>query len=136
MKSEFCAFENAVSAAVSNGQWSEELREHVDNCSQCADIRLVCQYLTSTTPAAEADVPLPAAGFVWWRGLLAERQEQAKRAVAAIEIMQKFALVAALIAVIGFTLLWRPVDWSVLLLGSGLLLSTAVILYSWIRGRI
>jgi hypothetical protein len=136
MRPEFCEFEEAVAAALSSGEWTHELREHLANCGHCADLHLISEYLASVAPTPEEAAPLPAPGLIWWRAQLAERQEQATRAVAAIEFMQTLAMVVAAIAVLVLALFWKPMHWSTLLMGVGLLVSTAAVLYGWVRGRI
>jgi hypothetical protein len=137
MRPEFCEFEEPVAAALSSGQWTHELREHLAHCGQCADMCLVSQYLAGTAARpGEESGPLPAPGLIWWRAQLAERQEQAARAMAAIEIMQNIAIAAALVVVAVLPLFWKPMHWSTLLMGVGLLVSTAAVLYGWVRGRI
>jgi hypothetical protein len=135
MKSEVCEFEEAVGTASSSGLWADELRKHLAVCSQCSDLRLVSEYLASARLVDDA-APLPAAGLIWWRAQLAERKERAARAMVAIEIMQKLAIAVALVIVMVIGSLWKPVDWSTLLMGAGLLLSTSAVLYGWVRGRI
>ena len=67
---------------------------------------------------------------------MAERKERAARAMVAIEIMQKLAIAVAMVIVIVIGSLWKSVDWSTLLVGAGLLVSTSAVLYGWVRGRI
>jgi hypothetical protein len=83
----------------------------------------------------EETAPLPAPGLIWWRSQLADRREQAERAVAAIALMHKLAIAVALIAVILLVRLWKPGAWTILV-GLSMALATAGVLYSWARGRI
>jgi hypothetical protein len=137
MNLEFCEYEEAVTAALASGQWSEELVQHLTACRQCADLRLVSQYLaTAAPPTREQTTHLPAPGLIWWRAQLAERQALAARAVAAIEVMQKVALAVALVAVVTCAIFTKPVELSTLLLGAGLAGGSAAVLYGWVRGRI
>lgn len=135
MKAEFCRFEEAVTAAIQSGEWNEDLRRHVAGCEECADLALVARYCA----AAAKDIPeapLPAAGLLWWRAQIAERQEQAERAVAAIEVVQKVAIGVVLVLLLGLLMLSKPVHWEALLAAFGLFASSGVVLYSWVRGRI
>jgi hypothetical protein len=133
---DFCEFEEILKAALANGEWNEGLEEHVAACSQCADCLLVSKYFAEAANAAEPAFNLPAPGLIWWRAQLAERHEHAARAVAAIDLMQKLATAIALAAVVVCLFLWGPVDRNFLLMALGLLISTAALLYGWIRGRI
>jgi hypothetical protein len=134
MKAEICEFEDATAAALASGEWSAGLREHQNACPICADLELVWQSLASATTNHDA-APLPAPGLIWWRGQLAERRQQAERAVAAIALMQRLAIAAALIAAVPLLWLCKPDVW-LILLAVGMLLATGVVLYGWARGRI
>ncbi len=138
MKAEFCEFEESVAAAFFSGQWTDELSNHVARCGHCADLRLVLECLAkAASPSQEAaTAPLPAPGLIWWRAQLAERRQQATRAVAAIDFMQKFAVAAALLAVAGVIAVWKPIDWGTVFIGLGLSAGTMAVLFSWARGRI
>jgi hypothetical protein len=133
MKSDFCEFEETLTSALLAGRWDDSLERHAATCSHCGDLLLVWQYLGA---ASEQTAPLPAAGLIWWRSQLAERREHAERAVAAIDLMQRFAVAVALIAATVCAAVWRGVDWNVVVLGAALLVCTGIVLYGWVRGRI
>lgn len=135
MKAEFCEFEEAVTAAIQRGEWNEKLRQHTAGCAACADLELVARYCAEAAKHAE-EPPLPTAGFLWWRAQIAERQEQARRAVAAIEIVQKVAIGVALVLLVVLLMFSKPVHWEALLAGFGLFACSGAVLYSWVRGRI
>jgi hypothetical protein len=135
MTPEFCAFEDAVAAALANGHWTDELREHAAACPQCCDMQLVSQCLARAVTTNEP-LPLPTSSFLWWRAQLAERQQRANRALAAIEIVQRLAITATLIATVAVTWVWKPIHGNILLAAVGLFGSTGVVLYRWVRGRI
>jgi hypothetical protein len=134
MKAEICGFEDAVSAALGSGEWSAELRAHLNGCAPCAELELVYQSLAHATKN-ENTAPLPAPGLIWWRSQLEERREQAERALAAIALMQKLAIAVALVAAVAFMWFAKPGVWPVLL-GLSMLLATGAVLYGWERGRI
>jgi hypothetical protein len=140
MTNEFCEYEDAVAAALQRGQMDGSLRGHLRVCPHCAELQLIWQYFESAAPLADEFRPLPAPGLIWWRAQLAERREQAQRAVAAIELMQKLAIGVTLIALVTFALLWgrdiSPVYPNTSLIGAGMFLANAVVLYGWARGRI
>jgi hypothetical protein len=136
MNAEFCEFEEAVVAAIANGEWSDSLRHHVANCGQCADLQLISEYLRQVTAREEEATVLPTPSFLWWRAQLAERQEKAQQALAAIEIVQKLAIAFAVICLILFAWLWTPLHGGTLLAALGLSVSTGLVLFGWVRGRI
>jgi hypothetical protein len=133
MTSEMCDFEDAVSMALASGQWNDALREHVTACERCAELELVWQSLRQAAKTEEA--PLPAAGLIWWRSQLAEKREQAERAVAAIALMQKLAVALVMVAVVPFVWFWKPGVW-LILVALSMVLATGAVLYGWARGRI
>jgi hypothetical protein len=140
MNSDCCQFEDAVTAALANGWWTDDLRRHAAVCPQCSELQLVWKELAY---AAELDgylMPMPSAGLIWRHAQLTVRRERMERAIAAIEIMRKIAIAATLIALGVFVWLWKPdispVYWSAVLTGAGLLLSSGIVLYGWARGRI
>jgi ABC-type Fe3+-siderophore transport system permease subunit len=100
MRAGDCQDESAVAAAARSGQWSDELRSHIQACQACAEILLVAQALRRELPGS-ATVPLPAAGQVWWRAQIRARRQDAERAVQPVRLVQT---IAALCAVIGAVL--------------------------------
>ena len=140
MKPEVCEFEDAVTAALYSGEWDATLREHVVQCPQCAELRDVCQSLAHAALTVGDTNPVPAPGLIWWRAQLAERREQAERAVAAIELMRKLAGAVTLIVLAMVLWFWKPdgslVDRSAVLMGVSMLVVSGAVLYGWARGRI
>ena len=134
MNAEICEFEEATAAALASGEWSAELREHLNACALCAELELVGQSLAQVTADQDA-APLPAPGLIWWRSQLAERRRQAERAVAAIALMQRLAIAVALVAAVPLLWLCKPSVW-LIFLGLSMLLATGAVLYGWARGRI
>jgi hypothetical protein len=137
MNPELCEFEDAVTAALSSGQWDDTLHRHVAFCTQCAELQEVWQSLAGAAALVEGAQPLPAPGLIWWR---AQRREQAERAVAAIELMRKLAVAVALVALVVFMWLWKPdvsvIHLSAVIMGVSMLLGSGAVLYGWARGRI
>jgi hypothetical protein len=134
MNAEICEFEEATAAALASGEWSAELRKHLNACPLCVELELVWQSLAQVTTDQNA-TPLPAPGLIWWRSQLAGRRQQAERALAAIALMQKLAIAVALVAVVPFMWLCKPGVW-LILLGLSMFLATGAVLYGWARGRI
>jgi hypothetical protein len=134
MKAEICEFEGATAAALASGAWESELCGHLDVCAACAELAIVWRSLAHATMEQVA-APLPAAGLIWWRSQLAERREQAERAVAAIALMQKLAIIVAFVAAMPLLWVCKPSSW-LILFGASLLLGTGAVLYGWARGRI
>jgi hypothetical protein len=87
-----CDQESAVQSALQAECWTDELREHVAECSDCSDLVLVAGYLRETAASVGDDGELPDPGYIWWRAQLATRAAKVERATRAITIWQRVAL--------------------------------------------
>ena len=86
-----CKLESAVLAAERTQNWSDDLRRHLESCSECTDALMVERFLASENAEATADPHLPTAHQVWWRADLRRRREMAKRAQLPIRVLEKMA---------------------------------------------
>ncbi len=73
-----CERESLVVAALKAGGLPEELRVHVESCTECQDAVLVFEYLAEESAAAQVETPL--AGLVWFKSQLQLGREAAERA--------------------------------------------------------
>jgi predicted anti-sigma-YlaC factor YlaD len=110
-----CGREADVWRAVEARHWpdrcDDELRAHVAACASCADLVEVASALAEERDAAMRAAHVPASGTVWWRAQLRARQDAARIARRAINVVQA-ATVA--VAVIGATLIFTAgggFDW-------------------------
>jgi hypothetical protein len=143
MMPEICECEKSVLAALAAGSISSEVRQHLDVCPGCAESVAVWQYLQTLASRPVSDGPLPSADLIWWRAQLAEKRRLAARSVAAIEMVQRAAilLIAGLAAVaatlwgsniFGGITLPLPVALGAILLGMG---SVGGMFYAWRQGH-
>lgn len=102
-----CAREPDVIDAIASRRWPDradtELREHVHDCSICADLALVAAAIGEDQEASWSEtVALPSAHVVWLRAQARARAEAARQAARPIAVMQAlgFATAAALISVV------------------------------------
>ena len=93
-----CTYEAAVARAASTGDWSNELRAHVEQCALCGEVALVAGVLGSERrqppPGDVADF-----GQVWWMAQLRARRAAAERATLPIAVVEAVAVAA--VAVLG-----------------------------------
>lgn len=153
MKAHSCPFEAEVREAFLKEEWSPELRDHLIDCEDCADVVLVQSYLTQVEEqVAEDVVPVIDPGLIWRRAQLAKRVDANRRATLPIKIVSWIAgLCGLLVAAVGFLFflpnLRRGADsvwsmWSVDSLPSSfgnptpvLLASAAVLLFAWLADQ-
>ena len=128
MMPQLCEREATLIAALHRGSVPEELCVHASECPACADAELIWRQLRTER---DARPPLPSAGLIWWKAQLESRKELAGKSVAAIDWVQKFALVAAmgLLAAARF-------PWLALAGLAVLACAAAGVLYAWSQERI
>ncbi len=113
MKAENCPREVEVLEATRSGDWPEELRSHLAECSVCADVSSVAEVLLQAEAQLGSPPPLPSAGFVWWKAQLRARREAVQRAAEPIAIVERLAWGCGLLALLGLAF-WqwaRVEDW-------------------------
>jgi hypothetical protein len=105
-----CDKEDAVRAALRQGEWEESLRAHVEDCPACNDLMLVTQYLETEARTArhEADKNLPSPGLIWWKAEILAKRTASERATRPIAIFEKVAYAVGSFGLLGF-LAW---NWS------------------------
>jgi predicted anti-sigma-YlaC factor YlaD len=97
-----CPREPELLAALGRGYVAPEIEEHLAACPACAELRMVAAALLDDRAETTASAPVPAAGTMWWRMRLRQRQEaesQARRwlfAGQAATLTMALALVAGL----------------------------------------
>lgn len=100
-----CKLESAVLAAERTQIWSDDLRRHLESCSECTDALTVERFLASESFEAATDSRLPTADQLWWRADLRRRRELAKRAQLPIRVLEKVAQLGG-VAAAGVSLAW------------------------------
>ncbi|MCL5004992.1 MAG: hypothetical protein M1404_00535 [Acidobacteria bacterium] len=113
MKQTGCGNEERVLEALGKGgapeAFEEPLRQHVATCASCAELVAVYEMFQKDSEQLRAAAPVPEAGRVWWRAVLAARRAAAERALRPIMIAEKAALAVGggvLIALLVFAAPW------------------------------
>ena len=113
MKESGCENEGRILEALGHGLMPETLegplRRHVEACDSCTELVRVYELFQSDIAQVCAVAPVPEAGRVWWRAMLAARRAEAERALRPIVIAEKAALAVgagALIALLIFATPW------------------------------
>ncbi len=95
-----CAFEQTVVKSLKSGLVSEEISEHIKACADCLETAKVMQFFQTNLPRESPPKNLPAAGLVWWKFRLREKQRRAERVEQPILIAQIAAGFVALIIIV------------------------------------
>jgi hypothetical protein len=111
-----CNREPEILDAVASGHWPDDLRDHADRCSVCADLSVVVTLLREEHREASSAARLPTAGQVWWRATMRRRAEAAAAAARPITMLQGLAGACAAGVFAALITLWwpsfeRPVAW-------------------------
>ena len=102
-----CRHEASLLAALASGSVPDELTEHLSSCAVCQDAHLVWNHLHA---CGEVDLraDLPSPGVIWWRAQVAKKRAVARRSVAAIEVMQRIALLVGALALVAIAAWQEP----------------------------
>lgn len=96
-----CPREDELLAALGRGFVAADLDAHAASCPDCGDLRRVAGALLDERALAMAEAPVPAAGTMWWRMRVRQRQEAVARARRTLLVGQAATLAIALALVIG-----------------------------------
>jgi hypothetical protein len=94
-----CPRESEVLRAVEEGLWPADLRSHATACEACREVEAVASALREVVDA-EAALPLPAAGDVWWRAAWLARREARERALKPIDTLERSEPIVAIVAIV------------------------------------
>jgi hypothetical protein len=100
-----CPREQEVMDALQSGRMSE-LRDHLAECTDCADLALVAGFLQRENEIIHeelrsGDAHLPSASFLWWKSKLRARREAQETALQPVRIAEKVAVGAATVGLGG-----------------------------------
>jgi hypothetical protein len=100
-----CPREQDVLDALQSGRMSE-LRDHLVECSDCADLALVAGFLQHESEIVNeelgsGDVHVPSASFVWWKSRLRARRDAQEKVLQPVRIAEKAAVGAAALGLAG-----------------------------------
>jgi hypothetical protein len=90
--------------AAVTGCEADDLGCHVASCASCADLVLVMSSLRGARDHSRRSAAVPAAGLVWWRAQLRQRQAAARAAAAPVTAVH--ALASILLLGIAVFLVW------------------------------
>jgi len=85
-----CSRESGVRRAIAGEGLTEELRQHVSQCTSCREVVEVTQFMKGAARVMEREV-LPDAGAMWSRIQLAESRRLAERAQRPARFAWRFA---------------------------------------------
>jgi hypothetical protein len=93
---------NVVRAAQTAGAPDAAVAAHLRTCASCRETFDVARYMTrlaAETDAIAATRVLPEPSQLWWKARLLQRWDEATRATAPVDWMQRIEVVGGLIAV-------------------------------------
>lgn len=80
-----CTHEAAVVDAVLAGRWPQRCDDsvvaHAGSCDICRDVIAIATLMHDDSERSRYDVPVPAAGQVWWRSAIRARMESTEAAM-------------------------------------------------------
>jgi hypothetical protein len=94
-----CPRESEVLRAVEEGLWPADLRSHATACEACREVEAVASALREVVDA-EAALPMPAAGDVWWRAAWQARREARERALKPLDALERSEPIVAIVAIV------------------------------------
>lgn len=100
-----CEREHAAVKAVTSGVLSDEISGHIQSCVNCRDaVKVVSFFQKAVQQDKSQPKNLPAAGLIWWKSRLREKQRLTGRVTQPLAMAQTAAVVVALAA---FIWLWQ-----------------------------
>lgn len=95
-----CPREDELLAALGRGYVGAELEEHAAACPDCGELRRVAGALLDDKARTIEEAPVPAAGTMWWRLQIRQRQDAEARARRSLLVGQAATLAVALALVL------------------------------------
>lgn len=91
MTDQKCSFESDVRRASRQGRWSDELRDHLSGCEECAATATVSPWLTEFGALPDRQHILPAASIIWLKAQILQNQKSAERVARPLGMLQSAA---------------------------------------------
>jgi hypothetical protein len=109
-----CEREAEVLAAARSGRLPDELERHAAACPPCQAQLAVSRVMLDIADIDGEPHALPGPAAIWWKAQLVRRWQAERRVAEPMEAMQRFELVAVLVALVGLLVwqgatLWRAV---------------------------
>ncbi len=91
--SDTCRYEHEVVRAAAADRWTDTLRAHVSECSDCAGAAMVAPWMDRFSRISDREHMLPDPSIVWLKAKLLQGSAQASRASRPLDVVQLFAYV-------------------------------------------
>jgi hypothetical protein len=69
-----CSLEQTIVKSVKSGAINEETAAHIDSCGDCREIVKIMRFFQTNLISDAKPKTLPAAGLIWWKSQLRNRQ--------------------------------------------------------------
>lgn len=87
-----CNLEMTVVKALKSGFINQEISRHIEECANCRETVKVMRFFQANLPKESLPKHMPAAGLVWWKFKLREKQKRAARVGQPILFAQTIAI--------------------------------------------
>ncbi len=77
-KNSECDYEHSVVKSLKSEFINEEIAGHIESCANCREAAKVVRFFQTNLSKEPKPKKLPAAGLVWWKSRLREKQRAAK----------------------------------------------------------
>jgi len=91
MTAQNCSFESDIRRAARQGRWSDELRQHLGGCEECAATAAVTPWLGELAALPTRQHTLPSASIIWIKAQLLQNQRSAERVSRPLGMLQSAA---------------------------------------------
>ncbi|HXI12244.1 MAG TPA: hypothetical protein VNM92_06325 [Thermoanaerobaculia bacterium] len=95
-----CPYEDELLDALGRGFIGREITAHALECVPCSELRMVAGALLDERADAIVEAPVPAAGTMWWRLQIRQRQDAQATARRSLLIGQAVTLSVGMVMVI------------------------------------
>jgi hypothetical protein len=120
MKPTSCLHEQAMISAVQTNTWTDVLRMHLSNCTDCQETVQIAALMCSLAASEDSCRPLPDSKVIWLKAQLAQRRASADEALKPVEAFQRVAWgVSAVALVFGLLAKWTLLERSLVWLNTG-----------------
>lgn len=87
-----CDYENGVVKVLNSGFITEEIKTHLASCANCREAAKIVKFFRHNLIKESKSKPLPAAGLIWWKSQLREKQRNAVRISQPMAIVQAVSI--------------------------------------------
>jgi hypothetical protein len=109
-----CRYEPIVIKSLKSGFLNEETNEHIESCANCREAAKVARFFQMNLTYEAKPVKLPAAGLIWWKSKLRQKQraaEQISKPIIYVQIASGIIFIGAFVWLFNSgTLQSTPID--------------------------